>query len=166
MKLRIEDVFEGIRCNEYADLYFDEPFNIAVGDALHMGRRLLRLDHTDDRIVRHVCYEPKRDPGSPADQAFGSSRASFIEELDYDVRARRGAWRTIPNMIPERVRNAGTIEFADAPGGVRRVVDGKVLVSLFGFGRIVERMIVAEIEKSYAATTRFTIEWLLKRRSP
>lgn len=164
MKVTIEDVFDGIRCSDYEDLYFDEPFNEAVGQALHMGRRLLRLDRSPGRIVRHVCYEPKRDPNTPAAQAFGTSRASFVEELDYDTRARRGSWRTIPNLWPERVRNAGTIEFSDAGGGTRRVVRGEVVVKLFGFGGVVEKMIVAEIEKSYASTTTFTREWLARPR--
>ncbi|MDB4958983.1 MAG: hypothetical protein JWO36_6552 [Myxococcales bacterium] len=164
MKVAIEHVFGSITCPEYEDVYFDESFNAAVGDALELGRKLLRLDRSAERIVRHVCYEPKRDPDSPAGQAFGSSRASFIEELDYDVRARRGRWKTIPNMFPERVRNAGTIEIVEAPEGVRRIVRGEVKVSMFGFGGIIERMIVAEIEKSYASTAKLTTEWIANRR--
>src|ERR1700683_1376620 len=102
MKLAIDHVFAGLTCAEYETLYFDEPFNVAIGDALEMGRALLRFERSAERIVRHVCYEPKRDPKSPAGQAFGTSRASFVEELDYDLRAHRGAWRTIPNLFPDR----------------------------------------------------------------
>jgi hypothetical protein len=164
VKVAIEHVFGGVTCPEYEALYFDESFNAAVGEALQLGRKLLRLDRSYERIVRHVCYEPKRDPNSPAGQAFGSSRASFVEELDYDVRARRGEWKTIPNLFPERVRNAGTIEIVVVPEGVRRIVRGEVKVSMFGFGGVIERMIVAEIEKSYASTATFTTEWLAKTR--
>ena len=95
-------------------------------------------------------------PNSPAGQAFGTSRASFVEELDYDLRAHRGAWRTIPNLMPERVRNSGTIEFAASARGVTRIVRGEVKISLFGFGGLVERAIAAEIVKSYAKTTELT----------
>jgi len=163
MKLAIEDVFAGIRCDDYVSLYFDEAFNESLGRALHMGRKHLRLDRGPERIVRHVCYEPNHDPDSPAKQVFGSSRASFVEELDYDVPARRGAWRTIPNQWADRVHNAGTIELAEVSGGTRRRVHGEVRVRLFGFGGMVEKMIVAEIEKSYAATARLTREWLASR---
>jgi hypothetical protein len=163
MKVLIEDRFEGVTCEEYESLFFDESFNHDVGKALHLGRQLIRLDRTADRIVRHVCYEPERDPDSPAAQAFGTSRASFIEELDYDVRAHRGAWRTIPNMFTDRVRNAGTIEVIASGRDVRRIVRGEVKVSLFGFGGLVERMIVAEIVKSYASTASLTNERLRAR---
>jgi uncharacterized protein DUF2505 len=164
MRVAIDHVFEGLSCVEYEALYFDEPFNVAVGEALEMGRALLHFERSSQRIVRHVGYEPKRDPTSAAGQAFGTSRASFIEQLDYDLRAHRGEWRTIPNLFPDRVRNSGTIEFADAPSGVRRSLRGEVKVSAFGFGRIIERMIVAEIERSYEATARLTLEWIAKSR--
>jgi len=163
MLVTIEDVFEGIQRPEYTDLYFDEPFNESIGTALHMGRMLLRLDRTPDKIVRHVCYEPNHDPDSPAKQAFGTSRASFREELVFDVRSGIGQWKTIPNMFSDRVTNTGTITFADDPVGTRRTVKCDVKVRLFGFGGRVEKLIVREIENSYAASAKLTREWIAKR---
>ena len=164
MKVAIEHVFAGLSCGAYEDLFFDEEFNAALGRALHLGRQLLRLERTPELITRHICFEPRRDPDSPAGRALGTSRASFVEELDYDRHERRGQWRTIPNLFPDRVQNRGTLEIAADPAGVRRIVRGEVTVSLLGFGRLVERMIVAEIEKSYAATAAFTAEWLARPR--
>ncbi|MEO8551958.1 MAG: DUF2505 family protein [Kofleriaceae bacterium] len=113
--------------------------------------------------MRHVRFEPAQDPDSPAKQAFGSSRASFLEELDYDPRIRRGAWKTVPNLFTDRVKNTGTIEFVDVPEGTKRIVTGDVVVKLFGFGGRVEKMIAAEIVKSYEQTTAFTRAWLATR---
>ncbi|HET9992641.1 MAG TPA: DUF2505 family protein [Kofleriaceae bacterium] len=163
MKLAIEHVFTGIQPAEFEVLYFDELYNESLGTHLHMGRKLVRLERGANRIVRHVRFEPAQDPDSPVKQAFGTSRASFLEELDYDPRTRRGDWKTIPNMFTERVTNSGTIEFVAAPEGTRRVLRGDVKVKLFGFGGLVEKMIVAEIVKSYDATAAFTREWLAKR---
>jgi hypothetical protein len=163
MRLTIEHVFEGIGVDEYEQLYFDEVFNDALGRELKLGRHLVRLDRTHMRIVRHVSYEPARQEGHAIDHAYGSNRASFVEELDYDLTTHRGSWKTIPNRWADRVRNAGTIELAAAPAGTRRTVQGEVKVSAFGFGKIVERMVVAEIEKSYTATTAFTRAWLARR---
>jgi len=75
-------------------------------------------------------------------------------------------------MFTERVTNAGTIEFVErhrregefaGDSDTRRIVRGEVRVSLFGFGKLVERMIVGEIEKNYAATTKLTLDYLAKR---
>ena len=163
MKLAIEHVFAGIQPAEFEALYFDEAFNESLGTHLHMGRKLVRLEREANRIVRHVRFEPAQDPSVPIEKAFGTSRASFLEELDYDTRARRGEWKTIPNMFKERVVNAGTIEFAATPEGTRRLLRGEVKVKLFGFGGVVEKMIAAEIVKSYDATAVFINEWLAKR---
>jgi hypothetical protein len=161
-KVLIDDEFAGIGVDAYELLYFDEGFNKAVGDELELGRQLIKLERGADRIIRHVGFEPKRDPNSPAGQAFGQTRASFVEELDYDLRAHRGAWRTVPNIIADRVRNAGTIEVMETSRGVRRIVRGEVSVSLFGFGKLVERAVAAEIAKSYAATAAFTRSWIAR----
>ncbi len=67
-------------------------------------------------------------------------------------------------MMPDRVRNAGTIEVAASDRGVRRVVRGEVKVSLFGFGGVVERMIASEIVGSYAKTTKLMTEWIARAR--
>jgi hypothetical protein len=164
MKFAIDHSFPSITVAAYESLYFDEDFNVALGDALAMGRRLLKLERAVDRIVRHVEFTPKQAKGSQASQAFGNSRASFVEELDFDTLSHRGIWKTVPTMWADRVRNTGTIAFADDGEGTRRSVHGEVKVSLFGFGRLVERAVVAEIEANYARTTTFTLDYLA--RSP
>src|SRR5664279_4272907 len=128
MHVTIEHVFTGIRPGAYEALYFDEAFNESLG--------------------RHLRYEPVQAANSEAKQVFGTSRASFLEELDYDVRTRRGAWRTIPNMFPERLKNTGTIAFLDDAAGTKRTVEGDAIVKLFGFGGRVEKIIIAEIVKN------------------
>jgi hypothetical protein len=160
MRVSIEHVFERIQPAAYEALYFDEVFNESLGKHLRMGRKLVRLERSADRIVRHVRYEPAQAPDSDAQRVFGSSRASFLEELDYDVKTRRGAWRTVPNLFPERVRNAGEILFLEDAAGTKRIVNGEAIVKLFGFGGRVEKVIVNEIVKSYEASAAFTREWL------
>jgi uncharacterized protein DUF2505 len=163
MQLSIEHVFEGIDVAAYEALYFDEDFNEALGHELRLGRKLLRLDRSGAHIVRHIYFEPAHKPGAAVNEAF-TSKAGFLEELDYDVHARRGTWRTVPNQWADRVKSTGTIEFAPASSGMRRTVRGEVKFTLFGFGKIVERMIVAEIDKNYTATTAFTRAWLARPR--
>lgn len=165
MHVVVEHVFASLAPAAYEALYFDEEFNAALGRELALGRKLLRLERAADRIVRHVQYEPSRDPASPAGQAFGKSRASFIEELDYERGPRRGRWRTVPSFLAERVTNTGTLELVDEPGGgVRRIVRADVKVSLFGFGGRVEKIIAAEIVKSYTKSAAFTEQWLARSR--
>ena len=160
MKFVIEHTYPQITPAAYETLHFDETFAAALGEALGLGRVLIRLDRTPERIVRHVRCTPKRDPKDQAAQVL-DDKASYVEELEYEVGPRRGEWRTLPSVWPDRVRTTGSIEFAAAPGGgTRRIVRGEVHVAIFAVGRIVERFIVAEIEKSYAGAARFTADWL------
>jgi hypothetical protein len=160
----IEHRFTGVDCDGYEALFFDETFWAALGRELRLGRELLKLDRTDARIVRHVRCAPDQDPGTPEGKALADNKASFVEELDWDRRARRGAWRTIPWLLPERVRTRGTIEISPVAGGVRRVVRGEVDAKLWGFGGLVERRAIVEIEKSYAQAAIFTSAWLARAR--
>ena len=160
MQLVIEHGFPLASCEAFEQVFFDEDYNVAQGVALDMGRTLRRLERTPERVVRHVGYDPAHVPGTPAAEALKASRRGFVEELDYDLRAHRGVWRTVPNAFAERVKSVGTIEVTMRGGQVWRVVRAELTVRLFGFGARVERVIAAEIEKSYAKSTAFMLEWL------
>lgn len=162
MKFAIEQRWDRVTPVEYEAVFFDEAFSDALGAALGLGRTLLRLDRTPTRIVRHVRCTPARARDSEAAQVL-DERAAFVEELDFDRRSGRGAWRTVPSVFADRVTNAGTLTLEAVPGGVRCVVDGEVRVRMFGFGRVVERKIVAEIENHYRKAAQFTAEWLGRR---
>jgi hypothetical protein len=163
VKFEIAHVF-ALAPDAYEALFFDEEFWAALGRELRLGRELLRLDRSEARIVRHVRCAPDQDPATPEGKALSDNRASFVEELDYDRRARRGEWRTIPNLFRERLKTRGTIELQAAPEGTRRIVRGEVDVKLYGLGRLVEKRVVKEIEKSYAAAAAFTQAWIARRR--
>jgi len=163
MKFVIEDVFR-IAPDAYIELYFDEPFNVALGDFLGLGRELRKLDRSGAAIVRQICCEPKREKGSDADKAFGASKASFVENMTFDVAAHRGTWETIPNMLPDRVKTLGTLELVAVPDGTKRIVRGSCDARLWGFGGVAERAIVREIEKNYVRMTKFTNDWLASHR--
>jgi hypothetical protein len=163
VQLTIEHGFPLPSCEAFEAVFFDEDFNIALGAALQMGRRLKRFDRTPQRIVRHVVYEPKHAAGSPA-ESIGTSLRAFVEELDYDVLAHRGTWRTVPNAFADRFRNTGTLEVVMRGAEVHRIVRAEISVRLFGLGGRVERIVAAEIEKSYERSTSFMLEWLRGKR--
>jgi hypothetical protein len=160
MKYVIEHTFAGLSLPEFETLFFDEEFNVALSETLKLGRTLVRLDRTPDRIVRHTRCEPKREPGSAAAKLFGDKRAGWFEELEYDVGKFFGRWKTIPSVMTDKIESSGTVEFVAAPGGVRRIVKGEVTVSIFGVGRQIEKAIVAGTEKGYAAGVDFTATWV------
>ncbi len=163
MKFAIEHHF-AIDVDAFEAIYFDEEYWRALGRELKLGRELLTLERTDARIVRHIRCAPDQDPDTPEGKALAENKASFVEELEWDRRAHKGTWRTIPNLLRDRVKTHGTIEFRATGGGTTRIVRGEVNAKLWGFGGLVEKRVVAEIERSYDRAQAFTEAWIARAR--
>jgi hypothetical protein len=165
MKYVIEHAFDGLTPAEYEALFFDETFNVALSESMKLGRTLVKLERTPQRIVRHVRCEPKREPGSAGAKLFGDAGAGWFDELEYDVGKFQGRWRTVPTVMTDKVKTHGTLEFVATPSGVKQRVTGEINVGIFGVGRLVEKTIVAGVEKGYSAAAEFTAAWARKSRA-
>ena len=62
--------------------------------------------------------------------------------------------------MPDKISSNGTFSFRQDGNAVVRRVDGDVKVNIFGIGGIVERGIIADVEKSYAQAAEFTQRWI------
>ena len=151
LKFALEHSFSGLDADAYVAIFFDEKFNVALGEAINLGREVVLYERSATRVRRHLRCEPIRVKESLAERVFGESRASFMEELDFDLGARRGRWRTIPSAHTDKVTIEGTIAVLPSAGGVTRRVEGNVKVSMFGVGGLVEKHIVAEIRAQLRA---------------
>jgi hypothetical protein len=163
MKFRVEHLYEGVTFPEYEQIHFDEGFNTELSESVKLGRTLLKLDRTAERIVRHVKIEPAREIPGPVAKLLGGNKFSYVEELEYEIGKGRGRWRTITSVLTDKIDSQGTLELVSAPGGVKRVVAGEIKVGIFGVGGIVEKFVVSDVEKSYDAAAAFTREYLKKR---
>ena len=165
MKFRIEHVLPGIDLAGYEELYFDEPFHAALAEAVKINRELLRFDRGPERIVRHVCVQPRREIPAPVAKLLGGKRLSYIEELEYQVGRYHGTWRIVPPVLADKIAIGGTLDLEAAAGGVRRVLAGAIDVTLFGLGGLVEKVVVSNVVKSYDDAAAFTAQWILAGRA-
>jgi|HubBroStandDraft_5_1064220.scaffolds.fasta_scaffold264053_2 hypothetical protein len=165
MKLRVEHVIRGIDLAAYEELYFDEPFQTALGEAVKIDRELVRLDRGRERIVRHVRVQPQREIPAPVAKLLGGKRLAYIEELEYEVGRYHGTWRIVPAVLAGKIAIGGTLDFEAAAGGVKRVLAGVIDVTLYGLGGLVEKLVVSNVEKSYDDAAAFTAEWIAAGRS-
>ena len=165
MKLLVEHTFHGISLPEYETIYFDDAFNVAQCEAVKLERIVLRYDRTAEKVLRSVKCIPARELPGPVAKLIKDNKFSYVEELEYEVGKYRGRWRTIPNVATEKVDAAGTVEFAEAPGGgVRRTIRGEIKVAIFGVGGIVEKFVVNEVQRSYEDAAAFTIKWIADKK--
>ncbi len=160
MRFKVEHTFRGIDLPAYEKLYFDEPFNVELCRATRLERTLVKLETKGKKIERVVRVAPEREVPAPVAKVLGASKLEYEEHLTYELGTYVVRWHTEPAILRDRILSSGTFTFQARPGGVARIVDGTVEVKIFGVGGIVERFVVADVEKSYQRAADFTQRWI------
>ncbi len=164
MKFHADHTIAGISLADYAELYFEEAFNVALCQAVKLDRKTLRFERNGSKIVRHVQVEPQgREIPAPVAKVIGTTKFSYVDALEFDLATCEGKWTIQPGIFPDKVTAGGTLRFVDQGGSARRIVDGSVEVRVFGIGSIVERFICSDAEQSYADAAAFTERYLRDR---
>ena len=65
MHFRVEHHYEGVSLEEYESLHFDEPFNVALCEAVHLRRTLVKREVVDGVLSRVVKLFPERTVPAP-----------------------------------------------------------------------------------------------------
>ncbi len=165
MKFRVEHLMKDISLANYEKLYFDEEFNTALCKAVKLSRTLDKRDLKDGFLKRSVRVGPEREIPAPVAKILGASRIEYTEHLEYKMGSNKGTWKTVSSIMTDKVESSGTFEFKEHKGGVQRIVEGDIRVKIFGVGGIVEKFIVADVEKSYADAAQFTQKWISDHNS-
>jgi hypothetical protein len=164
MKFDVSHTFDGISAADYEVLYFEDAFNVALCEAVKLGREVLKMERTPTRIVRNIRCTPQRDIPAPVAKMIKDNGFHYVEELDHEVGKLRGTWVVKPNILPEKVTCKGTYEFV--PAGDKRVtrnIRGDIDVAVFGVGGMVEKFVVDDVKRSYEQAAQFTRSWLAKK---
>ena len=160
MKFHVEHTFQGVSLAQYEHLFFDEAFNIALCKAVKLARNLESRTVEGGRLERACRIGPDREVPAPVAKIIGAKRIEYTEHLDYTMGSFKGVWKTISSVLTDKVESAGTFTFEGRGNDVVRLVDGDVKVKIFGLGSVVERFIVADVERSYDQAAEFTRTWL------
>ena len=162
MKFRVEHIIKNITLAGYEKLYFDEPFNIALCEAVKLRRGKASLEIHDGRLKRAVVVGPERELPGPIAKIVGADHVEYTEHVDYRMGSHHGTWHTVPSFMANKVESSGTFSFRDVPTGVMRIVEGEVNVKIFGLGSVIEKFIISDVEKSYGQAAAFTQDWILR----
>lgn len=161
MKFEASHTFRGITLADYEKLYFDEPFNIALCKALNLDRSVIKREEKGTHLSRAVKVAPRdREIPGPVQKVMGTSRIEYTEHVEYDFGTYKGTWKSVSSVMTDKVESSGTFRLEQTPDGVKRVIGGEIKVKVFGVGGVIERFIVADIEKSYEQAAEFTRRWI------
>jgi hypothetical protein len=160
MKFRAEHEFQGISLADYEKLYFDEEFNEALCRAVNLDRTLQNREEKGGVLERAVKVGPDREVPKPVAKVIGADRIEYTEHLKYGWGSYQGTWYTVSSIMSDKVDSRGTFGFEELPDGVLRWIEGEIKVKIFGVGKVVEKFIVSDIERSYANAAAFTQKWI------
>jgi hypothetical protein len=156
LHFRTTDIIAGIEPAAFEPLFFAEDLNIKICAALGMGRTLLERHEDAHQMRRRVSIRPQREVPAALRAVIGAEGVEYVEEMVWQHGSGRGDWTIVPNIFTKQVSATGWVSFAADPAGTLRAVEGEVKVSIFGLGRIAERFIISDIEKSFTDAARLT----------
>ena len=161
MHFRVEHHYEGVSLEEYESLHFDEPFNVALCAAVHLRRTLVKREVVEGVLSRVVKLFPERTVPAPVVALLGAEKMEYDEVTRYEVGTWRGTWRMEPAMFGDLFASSGGFEFhALDERTVSRVFFGDLDVHLWGIGGWIEKIIIADIVRSYDLAGEFTRRYI------
>lgn len=163
MKFRTEATFRGINLKDFEALYFNEDFNQAMCERVNLSRTVVKLERDDEKLHRILRIGPDRELPGPVKKVLRTERLEYEERLQYRWGSYEAQWETIPSVMASKVDARGRILFQDAKDGVLRVSEGEINVKLLGVGGMIEKLVVADVEKSFKDAADFTQKWIDER---
>jgi hypothetical protein len=145
---------------------FDAEYNrrLFLEELKFRSYELIEQRDTGDTIVRKAKGEPQVGhlPG-PVKKVLGDS-FGYVEEGTFDRKAKRYSFRTIPAVLPDKIKIQGSM--VCEPLGdkkVTRVTSIHVDVKVFMVGGMIEDRIVADIKHSYDKAAELTNAWVKEK---
>jgi Protein of unknown function (DUF2505) len=151
-----------LECSEsmfWDRLFFDGEFNrrLFLEELKFVGWRVLRqADVGGDVVERELeVMPPVGDLPSPLRAVIGEG-LSYREVGRFDKNRRRYTVKAISPKLGDRLLVEGELYTeATSERTCRRIFAVRVVAKIFGVGGMVESRVVADLERSYAASARF-----------
>jgi hypothetical protein len=164
--VRIEHVFNCSEDTFWEKVFFEDDYNRRLfTEALRFPEyKEASREDRGDKLLRVVEVVPRLGelPG-PIKKVVGENIA-YREEGSFDKKTRRYAIRVVPNRLADKLSIAGVL-YTEPYGdnGCKRIFQAEVGASIFGIGRMLEKRIAEDLEKSYAVGAKFTNQYLAEK---
>jgi hypothetical protein len=155
-----EDVF-------WEELFFDDEFNRRTFiDILGFnGWKVLSERKTDDFIEREIDVSPNVGDIPAAIKAVVGETLGYVEKGRYDRKRRRYAVKAISPKLGDRFSFEGEMYTEPVgPNRCRRIFNVKVTTKIFGIGGVVEKLVISNLEKSYAQSAAFLDRYVAEKK--
>lgn len=152
MRIDLCHRFEGARLEDVESLYMlDDAFNREVFAGLGYERSVVSLEREGGRLRRALRLHARDAIPAPFSSLVPAKAFHIDEFTDYDFATRRGTWRTVPSVLEQKFRSAGTFALADEGGAVAFRLEGEATANLPLVGGRAERQAVTTARRNHEA---------------
>ena len=164
MKFEIKDKFLVDRERYEKEIYFHPEMNERMDQVIDLKTREILEEEENDTFHRKVQrIIPKRELPSALKTVLGGKGLGYVETTTYFKKEHRLDWSIKTEIMSDKIKGGGTINFIEDHGHVIRHVKGEITASVFGVGGLIERSIVDSIKDSYQKASNVTKAWIAER---
>jgi len=130
---------------------FDDTLHERCNAALSSADRArVSVERKEDGEVLQRFHVKVRDLPPGATKALKPEVFEWDEESRWDPKAERISWRILPQVMQDKIDCRGVLYYVDVGGHTRRVVEGEIQIKIPLAGKVAEKIIVGQLEKTYA----------------
>ncbi len=141
---------------------FDDEYNRALDRELELTEHRILSERQDGprRVVR-ARITPKRDVPPAVRKWMKNATLAYEEERVFDPERSRLDWQAFYGLLGERFTCAGYVSVeAVGSDACRRILDGDVRVRVLGLGRLIEKGIATDVQRTYDQSAVFIRRWM------
>jgi len=103
---------------------------------------------------------PRREVPRAVQKMVKSATLGYVEERLYDADRSCIDWKALHGALGRRFHCQGQFRVEPEGDGSRRVLEGEIRVRILGVGKLIEKTIASDVERTYDVSARFIARWL------
>ncbi len=124
---------------------------------------MLKNRSQGEKVFLEMKYTMDIPMPGPVKKVLGDLN-SFVLELILDTRNNNGTMEITPTRMAGKIKGGGRIYFKQEGDKWIQNVEGDVTAKIFGVGKLVEKFIVENFNKSFGEECRLRNEYIVKTR--
>jgi len=130
---------------------FDDELHDRCNRALSSAdRERVRVERHEDGRVSQYFHVKVRDLPPGATKVLSPEVFEWDEESQWNPTTGKISWKIIPKVMANKLTCAGVLYYRETGASTRRVVEGEIEIKIPLAGKIAEKIIVGQLEKTYA----------------
>ncbi|HET9955493.1 MAG TPA: DUF2505 family protein [Polyangiaceae bacterium] len=165
---RVEHTFNCSEDTFWSKVFLDEEYNrkLFLERLKFSAWREASREERDQKLHRVVEAAPPMGEVPAALKAVIGDNAGYQERGVLDRAAHRYTVEVVPNRLADKIQvklEMITVADPSSPERCKRTVKGSVTAKIFGVGGLLEKKIIADLEKSYSKSAEFTNQFIAEK---